>query len=75
MSGRRAHIEKLIAFKSGVEEQIQEKFTELNQLRADVKVIEKMREKDFNSYRKKIMKKQNAELEETLMNWKQSREG
>lgn len=52
-----------------MEARIQDKFRELASLRADVKVIDKMKEKDFAKFKKEKNKKESADLEELSQMW------
>jgi flagellar FliJ protein len=71
IQGKEANIELLYQRIRYLKEQIQFKYEELYKLRADVKVIEKLREKDFNKYKKEVNKKLELEREENLMMWSQ----
>jgi flagellar FliJ protein len=55
-------------------EYIEEKKKELAQLRGDLKVIENMKEKDYEQYRKAINKEIDQKVEEQTQNWLQHRE-
>ena len=46
-------------------------YARLNEFRADVKVIEEMKEKDQKKYKKDLDKRMNAEIEEQVQNWSQ----
>ncbi len=72
ISGKTAHIDFINNEIGRLNEQVQEKFNQLKQLRANVKVVEKMKEKDKTKYRKNLEKKQFEEIEENVQNWKQS---
>jgi flagellar FliJ protein len=70
VQGKRSHIEALTNEKARVEHYVQQKFVQLAQLRANVKVLEKMKEKDKKAYKKQIEKKQNERIEEQVQNWR-----
>lgn len=50
---------------------IDELYFELGQLRASVKVVENMKDNDFNKYKKLRNKKEQEIIEEQVKNWKQ----
>ena len=75
MEGKRAHINQTMNRIDEVNAHIQTKLDQLKHLRADVKVIEKMREKDLKNYKLRLNKKQSQDLEETTQNWKMATKG
>ena len=72
ISGKQAHISQIKTEIGLLEEQVKAKFHELKSLRADLKVIEKMKEKDQTKYKKDLNKRQFQEMEEQVQNWKQA---
>lgn len=72
VEGKRAHIGKIQKQIKILEEQAQEKYLELNQLRGDVKVIAEMKEKDQVKFKKEVQKKQFEEIEEQNQNWREA---
>ena len=69
VEGKRRHIEGLEHQKMRLQYHVQQKFLELNQLRANVKVIDKMKEKDFTKYKKDLNKRMDRQVEEQVQNW------
>ncbi len=72
VDGKKANIELLQREIRDLEEEVDEKFQELIQLRADVKVVEKMKEKDYTNFKKDIKKKEFNNIEELNQNWNQT---
>jgi len=60
--GKRAHIRLLKLELADWEQKHIEKLTELNNLRADVKVIQKLKDKDFEIWKKEQRKKEDLEV-------------
>jgi flagellar export protein FliJ len=73
--GKRAHVDQIYGQINELNTAIEAKYIELKQLRANVKVLEKMKEKDMRNYKLKLNRKINNEIEENVMNWKQSQQG
>jgi len=71
VSGKRAHIKQLNDEINYLTKEVNQKFEELKHLRADVKVIDEMKDKDMLVYKKKVEKKMNEEIEEQNQNWRQ----
>lgn len=71
VAGKKAHIDQITAQINMLQSDVEKKYDELKFLRADVKVIEEMKEKDKVKYKKALEKKQFAEIEEQVQNWKQ----
>jgi flagellar export protein FliJ len=67
MAAIKQHQEEIHRLESIVEERTQE----LAQLRAKVKVLDKMKEKEKDIYKKELEKKQYQDIEEQVQNWKQ----
>lgn len=70
VQGKRSHIKKLEEEKAKYTQYVEYKYDELSRFRADVKVIEKMKERDAKSYKQKIEKKMNEQIEEQVQNWR-----
>ena len=71
VSGKNAHINRLQRELENLDVEIKAKYEELSHLRANVKVIEKMKEKDKIKYKKQLDKKIFEEIEEQTQNWRQ----
>jgi len=71
VEGKRAHIGKLQEQIEELELRVQQFYRILSTLRANVKVIEEMKEKDKTEYKKQLNKKINEDIEEQNMNWRQ----
>ena len=69
IQNKRENIKQLEQMVESVQDAIAKKFKELAQLRADVKVIEKMKEKDFEKAKKVYQKKQDQKVEELVRMW------
>lgn len=50
------------------------KKAELAQLKGELKVIENLKDKDYDEYRKILRKEQDQKIEEQTQNWLQSRD-
>ena len=70
VEGKRTHIRALEMEKSRYQEYVEYKYEELSKLRADVKVITQMKEKDHLKYKKNLEKKMNERIEEQVQNWR-----
>jgi len=71
VQGKRTHIAKIEDEIDQFESKVQLMYARLNEYRADVKVIEEMKEKDQKKYKKDLDKRMNAEIEEQVQNWTQ----
>lgn len=69
VQGKRTNIKILESKMNALDNAIKEKFQELAKLRADVKVIESMKEKHLESYKKEYNKKLDESLEEQVLSW------
>lgn len=69
--GNKASIERLQQEINVLKDKVSSLYLDLNKFRADVKVIEKMKEKDLLQYKKQREKKEFEILEEQIQNWKQ----
>lgn len=74
IEGKRKKIEQLKAEQAALEEAIEDKRLELIQKRADLKVIEKLKEKEIHNFKKEYNKKMNKRLEEEVIIWNQYKE-
>ena len=68
------NIELLLRDKKKQEELIEAKKQELATLKGELKVIENLKEKDYNEYRKALNKEIDQKVEEQTQNWLQHRE-
>jgi len=71
VSGKKAHIEIIENEILNLQRQAEEQYRELAQLRAQVKVIDEMKEKQKLKYKKSVEKKQFETIEEQVQNWRQ----
>lgn len=70
VQGKRANIKNIENKISELSKLKEKKLEELKYLRADVKVIKKMKVKDQQLHKRKTEKKQSSEIEEQIRNWK-----
>lgn len=70
VNAKRAHIKELQGKKDRFQQYIKIKYNELNQYRAAVKVIEKLKEKEQIKYKNYINKKISEQVEEQVQNWR-----
>lgn len=71
VSGKKAHMKQIEKEMKNLEEEVKEKYKELAKLKAETNVIDEMKEKQKTQYKKNLEKKQFAEIEEQVQNWKQ----
>ncbi len=69
VEGKRAHIGYLESQIKMYESEVERLYLELNRKRADVKVIEKLKEKEHKEYKKNLEKKRAEQLEESVLSW------
>lgn len=69
IAGKERNIELLKNALKKQEELVEEKKKELALLRGELKVIESMKEKDFNKYKKELNKEIDNKVEEQTQNW------
>lgn len=69
VAGKQRNIELLEKAKQRQLEMIEEKKRELAQLRGDLKIIENMKDKDFQAWRKATNKQIDEKVEEQTQNW------
>jgi flagellar export protein FliJ len=72
VSGKRANMDQIRAEMKTLDAEVKEKYQDLAKLRAQVKVIDEMKTDQKSKHRKHIQKKQFAEIEEQVQNWKQA---
>ncbi len=68
------NIELLLRDKKKQQDLIETKKQELATLKGELKVIENLKEKDYNEYRKALNKEIDQKVEEQTQNWLQHRE-
>lgn len=71
VAAKNKNIDLLEADRKKQLEYIEEKRQELAQLRGDLKVMENMKEKDYETYRKAVNKEIDQKVEEQTQNWLQ----
>ncbi|MFA5584503.1 MAG: hypothetical protein WDA09_09845, partial [Bacteriovoracaceae bacterium] len=69
VAGKTRNIELLENAKKRQEQLIEDKRKELAIMRGELKVIENMKEKDFEKYRKELNKENDKKVEEQTQNW------
>jgi len=69
IEGKERNIELLIRDKKHLEKKVELKRAELATLRGELKVIENLKEKDYNEYRKEVNKEIDQKVEEQTLNW------
>lgn len=69
IAGKERNIQLLLREKKAQEDRVEEKKRELAVLRGELKVIENLREKDFDEYRKAVNKEIDQKVEEQTLNW------
>jgi flagellar FliJ protein len=74
VSAKEKNIQLLMRDKKIQEDQIEAKKQELASLRGELKVIENLKEKDYNEYRKATNKEIDQKVEEQTQNWLQHKE-
>ena len=72
VSGKKANMDVIKAEMNMHRESLEEKYKELNALRGEVKLVEQMKENEFAKFKKEKAKREFAEIEEQVRNWKQS---
>ena len=70
LEGKKTHISRIEKEIEILEEQVQQKYEELKTFRADVKLIDEMKEKDMKVYKKNLEKKMFNDIEEANQNWR-----
>ncbi|MBC74794.1 MAG: hypothetical protein CME64_02145 [Halobacteriovoraceae bacterium] len=71
MQGKRAAITSIKAEIAELDEQLREKFNDLKTHRANVKVLEEIKEKNKRAHKKAANKAMHQKIEEQVMNWNQ----
>lgn len=74
VAAKTRNIELLEEEKKKQQQKVEAKKQELAQLRGDLKVIENMKQKDFDEYRKALNKEIDQKVEEQTQNWLQFRD-
>ena len=74
VAAKERNIELLLRDKKKQEELIEAKKQELATLKGELKVIENLKEKDYNEYRKALNKEIDQKVEEQTQNWLQHKE-
>lgn len=69
VGGKERNIELLIRDKKRQEQLVLEKKQELAQLKGDLKVMENLKQKDFDEHRKAVNKEQDQKVEEQTQIW------
>ena len=69
VQGKRAHIEALQAEIKMLQAKREKLYHDLNTRRGEVKVIENLKEKDYQAFKKQMNKKINENLEEDVIKW------
>ena len=69
IAAKNKNLELLERDKRRQEQRVDEKKQELAQLRGDLKVMESMKEKDYENYRKALNKEIDQKVEEQTQNW------
>lgn len=69
ISGKEKNLELLERDKNHLLKQIEIKRQELATFRGELKVIENLKEKDYNEYRKAVNKEIDEKVEEQTLNW------
>lgn len=71
VAAKEENIKRLLGMKKKQEDLIEEKKRELATLKGDLKVMENMKEKDYDEYRKALNKEIDQKVEEQTQNWLQ----
>lgn len=71
IAAKQENIVRLENAKNKQEQKITDKKAELAQLKGDLKVIENLKEKDYDEYRKAVNKEIDQKVEEQTQNWLQ----
>jgi flagellar protein FliJ len=74
VAAKERNIELLLRDKKNLEQLIEDKKRELTTLRGELKVIENLKEKDYNEFRKALNKENDQKVEEQTQNWLLHRE-
>ena len=74
IAGKERNIQLLQRDKIDLEKRIEEKKQELASLKGDLKVMENLKEKDFDEYRKAYNKELDQKVEEQTQNWLQHKD-
>lgn len=74
ISAKQENISRLERERKKQEQRVEEKKRELAQLKGDLKVMENLKEKDYDIYRKALNKEIDQKVEEQTQNWLQSKD-
>jgi flagellar FliJ protein len=74
LAAKKKKLTELLDYKNQQEKLIEEKKSELSILRGELKVIENLKEKDYNEYRKAVNKEIDQKVEEQTLIWYRNRE-
>lgn len=69
ISGKEKNLELLERDKGHLQKKVEAKRQELATFRGELKVIENLKEKDYNEYRKAVNKEIDEKVEEQTLNW------
>ncbi len=70
VQGKKAHIEQIESEQAMLKDRLGKLFDLLSKLRADVKVLDEMKEKKRVAHKKMVEKKMHEEIEEQVQNWR-----
>lgn len=74
IAAKNRNIELLLADKKKQEDRVEAKKQELAQLRGDLKVMENLREKSYDEWKKAVNKEIDQKVEEQTQNWLQTKD-
>ncbi len=70
VSGKKANLDVIDGEMKMLEEQLAYHFRELSHLRGEVKLVQEMKNKDEQKYKKEVLKKDFETIEEQVQNWR-----
>lgn len=74
ITAKQENISRLERERKKQEQRVEEKKRELAQLKGDLKVMENLKDKDYEQYRKALNKEIDQKVEEQTQNWLQSKD-
>lgn len=74
VAGKTRNIELLVKTKERQLEKVEQKKRELAQLKGDLKVMDNLKQKDYDEYRKALNKEIDQKVEEQTQNWLQTKD-
>lgn len=74
IAAKQENISRLERERKKQEQRVEEKKRELAQLKGDLKVMENLKDKDYEQYRKALNKEIDQKVEEQTQNWLQSKD-